>query len=415
MRGPEAVAAALEAEKVEQEAKEAQKAKREKVKQTFQNMYSTDPERYYIWGSNLNGTLMFNSTQELVPRRIRFPFAVKKAAFSFRHAIILSEDGEVFTCGRGKYGVLGHGDEDDDMVLRKVDGIPGKVADVVCGDYHSAALLDNGELYTWGWGGSYLQGPSATGHGYTPKNVTQPRAVEHFYDDPVVMMASGRKHMLATTQSGRLFGWGHRLTYFHGQIWGNGIPGAIANPAENSKISRLFCGRKFSGVVDKAGRLYCWGRNHANQMRPSSQAILGFWKNKIIPKPIFMTVGDANPADVALGSDHVVTVTPRGPAYEVGGRIWSTPHRIVGEGTSLDDTNFVKCFAGHRYSVLITDDGFVYTWGWGRSGCLGRGTILNQWWPMPLLKFGPESDGGMVQKVWCGPNTIMVKTVPYKA
>ena len=66
------------------------------------------------------------------------------------HTAALSSNGEVFTCGWGYYGQLGHGDKEDRSVPTKVE-IPGgeRIVKVACGDYHTAAVTVTGKLYTW--------------------------------------------------------------------------------------------------------------------------------------------------------------------------------------------------------------------------------------------------------------------------
>ncbi|CAN0179182.1 unnamed protein product, partial [Laminaria digitata] len=53
----------------------------------------------------------------------------------------------------GKFGRLGHCMERNQLVPRLVEALAGKmVAHVACGGFHSAAILESGELYTWGGG-----------------------------------------------------------------------------------------------------------------------------------------------------------------------------------------------------------------------------------------------------------------------
>lgn len=75
------------------------------------------------------------------------------------HAAAVTEDGELYTWGKGEYMQLGHGDAKDVATPRKVDGLVGmKVVQVACGDFHTAAVGNEGQLWTWGWGGSMFSG-----------------------------------------------------------------------------------------------------------------------------------------------------------------------------------------------------------------------------------------------------------------
>lgn len=57
------------------------------------------------------------------------------------HTAVLTEDGEVFTWGKGKYGRLGHGDNRDRSVPCELDMDGRRVRAVECGSTHTACLV----------------------------------------------------------------------------------------------------------------------------------------------------------------------------------------------------------------------------------------------------------------------------------
>ena len=66
------------------------------------------------------------------------------------YTVGLTKKGEVFTWGDNDSGQLGHGDTEDKIVPTKVAGLDGLViTKISCGRYHTAALTDKGELFTW--------------------------------------------------------------------------------------------------------------------------------------------------------------------------------------------------------------------------------------------------------------------------
>lgn len=87
----------------------------------------------------------------------------------------MSSDGKLYTFGNGNWGVLGHGNEENIKFTkpRLVQGLAKrKIVDVVLGEYHSIALTDDGNVYTWGYAGKkgyfnwmYSQEVGALGHG----------------------------------------------------------------------------------------------------------------------------------------------------------------------------------------------------------------------------------------------------------
>ena len=75
---------------------------------------------------------------------------VRSVACGSGHTIVLSREGRVLTWGRGDDGRLGHGDNGWKYIPRPVEGLEGRrIARVTCGSYHTAALSDEGVLFTW--------------------------------------------------------------------------------------------------------------------------------------------------------------------------------------------------------------------------------------------------------------------------
>jgi RCC1 and BTB domain-containing protein len=73
----------------------------------------------------------------------------------------LAATGEVYTWGEGKFGRLGHGDESNRALPSRVAALRGvKIVLVSCGGFHTAAVADAGEAFSWG-GGEHGQ----LGHG----------------------------------------------------------------------------------------------------------------------------------------------------------------------------------------------------------------------------------------------------------
>ena len=60
--------------------------------------------------------------------------------------------------GNGNWGVLGTGSEKDvkpetPVLVETLAKKDKKVVDVILGEYHSTALTEDGQVYTWGYGG----------------------------------------------------------------------------------------------------------------------------------------------------------------------------------------------------------------------------------------------------------------------
>ena len=78
---------------------------------------------------------------------------VHAVACGWHHTVALLDNGQVYTWGSGEYGRLGHGDESRQPAPKMVETLHGKmVVGIAAGGFHTAAVIDNGNLFTWGGG-----------------------------------------------------------------------------------------------------------------------------------------------------------------------------------------------------------------------------------------------------------------------
>ena len=85
------------------------------------------------------------------------------------HSAVVTEEGGLWAWGCGEHGRLGHGDEEDRLMpvrveAERLDGA--KIVSAACGAAHTAAVTEEGALYTWGKGEAYAgsQVPNGLGH-----------------------------------------------------------------------------------------------------------------------------------------------------------------------------------------------------------------------------------------------------------
>ena len=66
---------------------------------------------------------------------------------------MLAEDGNLFSFGRGEYGVLGHGSCIHEQLPRQISKVASlQFSEIACGEYHSLALTVTGDIFSWGRG-----------------------------------------------------------------------------------------------------------------------------------------------------------------------------------------------------------------------------------------------------------------------
>lgn len=88
----------------------------------------------------------------------------------------------------------------DPILLKALEGK--RIKQIDCGDFHSLALEENGNLYSWGAGQK-----GECGHGKF-EDVEVPTKVRFFEGRKIAQIAAGNHHSLALTNKNELFAWG---------------------------------------------------------------------------------------------------------------------------------------------------------------------------------------------------------------
>ncbi|MGH0126523.1 UNVERIFIED_CONTAM: hypothetical protein FKN15_028894 [Acipenser sinensis] len=113
---------------------------------------------------------------------------------SANEAIYITHSDEVYAWGYNNCGQVGSGSTANQPSPRKVSNLLQNkvVVSITCGQTSSMAVLDNGEVYGWGYNGNGQLGLGNNGNQLTPCR----------------LIVSGYAHLLALTDEGFLYAWG---------------------------------------------------------------------------------------------------------------------------------------------------------------------------------------------------------------
>ncbi|KAG8452232.1 hypothetical protein GDO86_004144 [Hymenochirus boettgeri] len=86
------------------------------------------------------------------PGIVRFDCEMRAVQVScgFHHSVILMENGDVYSFGYGQHGQLGHGDVSCRGCPTLIQALPGSSTQVTAGSNHTAVLLMDGQVFTFG-------------------------------------------------------------------------------------------------------------------------------------------------------------------------------------------------------------------------------------------------------------------------
>jgi alpha-tubulin suppressor-like RCC1 family protein len=162
-------------------------------------------------------------------------------------------------CGSNTFGRLGHGDwgEDTAVLTRAQGALLGKrVVGVWAGDYHTAAITDAGELFTWGFGDH-----GRLGHGdyEEDEDTLVPTQVQgELCGKHVLGVSCGAHHTAAVAEGGELYVWGRGMAC--GSEADFNSPRLVAGALHGVRAVSVSAGYNHTAVLTAAGALYTFSR-----------------------------------------------------------------------------------------------------------------------------------------------------------
>nr|XP_034344527.1 secretion-regulating guanine nucleotide exchange factor isoform X2 [Arvicanthis niloticus] len=310
------------------------------------------------------------------------PGCIKSVTGGGGHSVVVTDGGGLFVCGLNKDGQLGLGHTEEVLcftICKPLFGCP--IRQVACGWDFTIMLTERGQVLSCG---SNAFGQLGVPHG--PHRCVVPQVIECLREK-VVCVAAGLRHALATTATGSVFQWGTGLAssgrrLCPGQnlplfltakepsrvtdtgelyVWGRNKHGQLASLAaflplpqrieahcfQDEKVTAVWSGWTHLVAKTESGKVFTWGRADYGQLgrrlespeaqKPVEQdSPFTFQRSqKSVPSPLHCLTGAA---EISCGSEHNLAV--------------------------IRD----KCCS----------------WGWNEHGMCGDGTESNVWTPTPV-------------------------------
>jgi alpha-tubulin suppressor-like RCC1 family protein len=237
-----------------------------------------------------------------------------------------------------------------------------QVKKVACGDYHTLALLEDGTVHSWG--------------GTLHKKLGQKKDIHYPYKSPTPYLieslarkafmtdiAWGDFHSLALDDEGRLYSWGGGgASYNKGQC-GHGDEKDAEHPKQieyfdGIRIIKLTAGGFHTLVCTENHDVFAWGQGVYGEC--------GYGEFYNVSTP------------------HRVKMPKEGPKVGVSKLGSSKSHN---ESDYQENIMIKHISAGAHHSLILTEDGQLYSFGYGQNGQLGLRNNSNYCTPQLVRDF----------------------------
>ena len=350
-----------------------------------------------------------DTTDMYVPTRVAglppLSGPVRQIAASGWNTGIVTDAGDLLMCGEGTAGQLGLGDEGNratpTLVPRAAFGDEAVLMVACAGDY-TAVVTEGGSVYTFGMAEEGplghvdeeddLEPGDEEGH-LVPRQVPavafRPNGLAEGPGERIVMVAAAFAHMVALSEAGHVFTWGsgERGKLGHGDEEDQWAPRQVepawfALEGQVEQIVFVAAGDDHTVAVTAGGRLYTWGDCEEGQLGHGDTG------RRLVPTLVEEGTGAAfggsSVVMAACGDTHTLVVTQDGGLWACGNNrngqlgLDDTRNRLVFErvggntGAAFHRARVVAAAAGGEHSVVVTEDGALWTWGEAIRGMLGH-------------------------------------------
>ncbi|XP_027434614.1 secretion-regulating guanine nucleotide exchange factor isoform X4 [Zalophus californianus] len=339
----------------------------------------------FAWGANSYGQLGLGHKEDvLLPQQLNDfckPECIRRITGGGGHSAVVTDGGGLFVCGLNKDGQLGLGHTEDVLYFTACPSLLGcPIQQVACGWDFTIILTESGQVLSCG---SNSFGQLGVPHG--PRRCVVPQAVE-LLREKVVCIAAGLRHALAATASGIVFQWGTGLASSGRRL----CPGQTLPPfltakepsrvtgLENSKATCVLAGSDHSASLTETGKVFTWGRADYGQLGRKLESRED-WK--------LQSQDPSHPCSGPPKSmpSFLPCLTGAAEFCEIGAVSQFLPMknlRFLEKRLGFSKVmELVSCGSEHNLAVI---GGTCYSWGWNEHGMCGDGSEADIRAPKPV-------------------------------
>lgn len=308
---------------------------------------------------------------------------VVSADMSNDHTLALLSNGTVWAWGVNNVGQCGvdiTGDTIEILSPGQVSGIS-DVKEIAAGQFFSLALKNDGTVWAWG---TNEYGELGIG---IPPTLSQADSHPHPVQVPglndVIAIDAGNEYAMALTGDGIVYTWGYNGEGALGNRQPVNDNSYVTSPVEvdgPTDVKAIHAGPVNAMVLTKNGTLWAWG--HVSYIL--GERSLNATSSRNSTPDILLNIPGIK--SVALGDNHAVILKSDGTVWTWGndwrGKLGNSSSRYHDPSPDFTITpievpglaNVTAIAAGIEHTVVLKDDGTVWTWGGNEYGQIGDGT-----------------------------------------
>ena len=352
------------------------------------------------------------------------------------HTLALDKDNNIWSWGCNDYGALGRdtsgakeklkdandSSDDEDGDLNELESTPtklpfkfegtsekdAKIVQLVATDNLSSVLLSDGTIYAWG---TFRCNEGILGF-YQDKIEVQrePWVVPKFAKGKIVQMAGGKDHILFLDEAGIGYAWGNGQQYQLGRkiLDRFRLKTLYPLPFGLKKVKYIASGENHCFALTETGKVVSWGLNQFGQCGIGESIEDG--GIVAVPSQVMnLPLDNDSIRTISAGEHHSLFLMESGALYTCGRidmneigllkkelptyaykdehervRAVPLPTKVVKTLEELDpeddeddreykEMKFKNIAAGSHHSIAISQDGKLYTWGFGETYAVGQG------------------------------------------
>ena len=234
---------------------------------TDNKLYSSG---YGVSGQLGHGNISAKYTPTLIQYFVNESITISKISAGVDSTIFLDTNGYVYSCGNGDYGKLGHGNtsaKNTPTLIQYFVDESITISKISAGYYHSIFLATNGNVYSCGFGYYGQLGHDNTSDNYTPT----PTLIQYFVDNSIAIshIYPGEQHtiFLATNDNVYSCGYGYYGQLGHDNTSDKYTPTLIQYFVDESiTISKISTGAYYTIFLATNGYIYSCGWNADGQL-----------------------------------------------------------------------------------------------------------------------------------------------------